>query len=795
MSALSLAFTIPVQAQEEEGVPSPPSSVPSLPPNLTPPSGPPPGPPPELPDFLKNRASGNRGNPVLPEQVQAAEAVDPETGEPVNTNRVDRSRRGQPSATQSRNPVQSNAERFAEPVESVEPVEPEEMVSGLVWSDDSALQVLKILEELTGKAVLRQQSIPAVKINFDSQGPMTKSEAILAIESLLSLNGIAVTNLGDRFIKVVPLNTVAQQVPIFIHGSTLIMPPSQAVYSKLFKLQYLSVQAEAQPLIQQLMSMNAAGGLVPFTKTNSLLITDALVNLQRIEKVLMDADQPQVPDEEILFFQLTNVKATDLQGRLQALIQNQNSAISRYFINNTTIEADERTNQLIVLTHPSNKPMITDFINKLDIDVAPATTSRVFYIKHAKAVDIDSLLEEVITGQQQAVEETNNATTGNNRQQRGNQPNQPQTQTVTVGQVDTSGVRFSEFITIVADERSNAIVAYGTKADLDQIESLIDQIDVLLAQVHIEVIIAEVTLNERDVSGIDALELEYNPLEGPAGFSAGASGPAFTFFGAVNTDTLELSLQNAVNDSYAKILSAPVIVTTHNQEASVNVSQSRPFLSGSVTSGEGAGGAVTQSVDYRDVGIQLKVTPLIGANGVVQMEIEQVVETIVTGQGELINGVFQPFIDKREATSFVSVSDRETIILAGLQQSEVGGTDTRLWLLGDIPIIGDLFTSKSDTDARRELMLFIKPYVIYSQKDATEGVDVALENLDNGDEARFFMETQNMSAVYQMDQIQQKKKGVHQADEIVEADNTIIKELIIEEESGVTRKTPKGGRR
>ncbi|WOO40033.1 secretin N-terminal domain-containing protein [Rubellicoccus peritrichatus] len=768
LGVLAFVYTAPVQAQEEE-IPSAPSSVPTLPPNLTPPSGPPPGPPPELPDFLKNRVRGGAAQSEA-EQVQPTQTINPQTGEPFGASQSDRQFRGQPAVPQPRNPVVPQAENQAAAAASQiqEPEEPEEMVTTIVFSDDSALQVLQLLEQLTGKAVLRQQSIPAVKINFNSQGPMTKSEAILAIESLLSLNGIAITDLGERFIKVVPLNTVAQQVPIFITGSTLGLSPSQAVYSKLFKLEYLSVQAEAQPLIQQLMSMNAAGALVPFTKTNSMLITDALVNLQRIEKVLMDADQPQVPDEEVLFFQLTNVKATDLQGRLQALIQNQNSAISRYFINNTTIEADERTNQLIVLTHPSNEPMIANFIKKLDIDVAPVTTSRVFYIKHAKAVDIDSLLEEVITGQQQAVEEANNANTGQNRPQRGNQPNQPnqpQTQTISVGQVDTSGVRFSEFITIVADERSNAIVAYGTKADLDQIESLIDQIDVLLAQVHIEVIIAEVQLNHDEVNGISALNLDYN-IADLSGLSGGVTGkgnttldPPFTFFGATDTDTVSIALGESLVNSKSRVLSAPVIVTTHNQEATINVSQSRPFITGGITTQDGSvSGQVTNSVQYRDVGIQLKVTPLIGSNGVVQMEIEQIVENFTGGSVD-VNGTPQPFIDKREATSFISVTDQQTIVLAGLQQSQIDTADGKIWLLGDLPLIGDwLFSNDTIADARRELMLFIKPYVIYNQKDATAGVDLAIGNLDNGEDVDLFMETQNISAVFEKEEQEQKEE-------------------------------------
>ncbi len=809
-----IAFA-PLRAQEESaddnGATTAMPAPPKLPPNLKPPSTRPPGPPPELPEFLKNRRSAT-ARPATPVEeaagqqpgetavVEEAAAVsvdgDAETidfqlkDESVEstlelleqlTNRSVLRPQNLPEAKlnfNSRGPIPktdavaalksllslnginiAESGRFlqasaseSEPAVSVPPPQPEEIVGQINLKDETALQVIDLIEQMTGKPVLRMQSIPAVKLNFDSQGPMTKKEALIALESLLSINGIALTELGDKFLKAVPIANTPQQVPMFLSGSALALPPSQAYYTKLYNLDYLST-TEAQPVIQPLMSVNTGGSLVPFPKHNSLLITDALVNLQRIEQVLSEADQPQENPVDIRFFQLENVKARDLQARMQALINNQASALYKYTINNTIIEADERSNQLILMTHPSNIEMLSNIIEKLDINVAPTTNSRVYYIKHAKAVDIDALLEEIITGQQQVAEEEG-SNTRRARPVNQQQPNQ-QAQVVTTG-IDTSGLRFSEYITIVADERSNAIVAYGTKQDLDQIAKIIEEIDVLLAQVHIQVIIAEVSLSDDEMSGISALSLEYNPLEGPAGFSVGAEGPAFDFFGAVNTDTLELSLQNAVQNRKASILSAPIIVTTHNQEATVDVVQSRPFITGSVTSGDGLGG-VTQSVDYRDVGIQLTVTPLIGSNGIVQMEINQKVENFTTGF-VIVNGVQQPFIDKREATSFVSVTDKQTIVLAGLQQSDISGTDSGIWLLKDIPIIGDLFTSNTSTDNRRELMMFITPNVIYSQSDATKGVDSALETLDNGEDTRFFMETQNMSAVYERGEEAQEKE-------------------------------------
>jgi general secretion pathway protein D len=103
-------------------------------------------------------------------------------------------------------------------------------------------EILEMLENLTGKAIMRKQNLPAVKITFYSQGPMTRREAILAIESLLSINGVAITEVGEKFLKAVPAPNSNNEVPIMITGSTLDLTPSEQIYTKFFYLDYLTTQ-------------------------------------------------------------------------------------------------------------------------------------------------------------------------------------------------------------------------------------------------------------------------------------------------------------------------------------------------------------------------------------------------------------------------------------------------------------------------------------------------------------------------------------------------------------------------
>ncbi len=674
-----------------------------------------------------------------------------------------------PSRTPAATPASEETEEEAplQPTAQPAPGEADQPIGNLVLVDESAQQVLKLIETLSDRPIIRAQNLPPVKISFDSRGSMTKQEALIALESLLSLNGIALTPIGDSFIKAVSYQDITRQAPEFLHGSANDYPPSEKFYTTLLKLKYLSVSGkEYDPIIEPLMSPNPIGKVVPLPKANSLLLTDTLVNLQRVEKVLQNADEPQSMDEEVLFYPLRNMQARDLQARLQSLLLNQNSALSKYFLNNTTIEADERTNQLIVLTHPTNVPMLNTIIESFDIDVEPQTTSEVFYIKHAQAVEVEALLEEVVSGQQEAREEEPENAVGKGGQQTPPQPggqggNTPPAPTPSqpspasqnlMDSIDAGNLQFSQYITIVADERSNAVVVYGTKSDIKQIGELIDKIDVVLAQVLIEVVVAEVTLERDEVSGLTALGIKRDGSWGGMAFdtstpSIASDTPAFSINTTADFKNFTVRFGPALSSGKLRVLQAPVLATTHNQEASVNVSESRPFITGSTTSQINPD-ATTQTVQYRDVGIELTVKPLIGSNGVVQMEIDQKVENLIPDSSVPVNGTPQPAIAVREATSFVSVTDQQVIVLAGLQESSISRSEQEVFLLSKIPLLGELFKPKTDNDYRRELMIFIKPNVIYTQNDGTRIANRTIHNLDNGASVQDYLNNPDMSEIY-----------------------------------------------
>lgn len=585
-------------------------------------------------------------------------------------------------------------------------------------TDWTAAQVLDEYVRLTGRTILRAQNLPQLQVNFITSEPLDREEAIVALESLLALNGIAVVELGDKFMKAVVVNGVEGQAPELLVGEGLLeRKPSQKIYARLFHATYIPSQ-DLINLIKPFRSIPAEP--VDFPKTNSFLVTDSLANLQRIQELINRIDVPSDPTEKVRFFQLQRVSAVDLRSRLETLRQ---GALEKYLGSNTIFEADERTNQLIAITHPSNMEIIENLVEQLDIDVAPLTRSEVYIVKHADAKNVADLIRQVIEGQQSAREQDRDVdtpTAGGERTPQTPQGQQPQNIVeAALGNLEGAALQFSKYVTIVADERSNSIVAYGTPSDLTQIEELIEKIDVLLALVRIEVVIAEVTLTHDQVRGIDSFNITLDPsrlLDTVGEYEFGVQsaqttrlGSPFNIQGSLRGFSLQTVFDTAKRDNNVRILQHPNITATHNQEASIVVAQSRPIIT-STTSELQNPDAVRSQVDFRDIGIELTVTPLIGSNGMIQMEIEQIVESVIDFVE--IDGNQQPVIGKREAKSFISVSDQEVIILGGLQETSDSTTESRIAFFGQLPVIGPLFGGRSEEGTRRELVIFIKPFIL-----------------------------------------------------------------------------------
>lgn len=523
--------------------------------------------------------------------------------------------------------------------------------SSLVLVDESLPQIFVIIEKLTGKPIIADQNLPNVKINLNIPESLSNDGIINALENVLSMNGVTLIDRSDGFLRAVSTRSVVNQAPEMIEGSTLSMKVSEKIYAKLFTPRYIPV-SELSSLIRQILSQNIST-VIPFEESNSLLVTDRLSNLQRLESLLNLVDQPR----------------------------------------SSKIE------------------------------------SKIFRIKHGDAKNISTVLNKLISGQMEDPT--------NNRPRRDEpmllaRPAVPQLSIQSDPQ--TTEFKLSRDVSIECDEYSNSVIICGNVQDIKQIEKIINELDILLDQVRIEVVIAQVTLSNHQTSGLESLGIGYNGVLNAQGnfqttgdnrvnFSgAGASnnrvGSAFKVNGTLNNFSLSYVFNKARANDKVAVLSAPTIVTTHNREASVKVGESRPVITANFTDVQNQK-SIRNSVNYKDIGIELVVTPLIGQNGIIQMKIDQRIQKI-NGEVE-VDGNKQPIISNRQAVSFVSVQDGGVVVLAGLQEKETIRSKGRLWLLGYIPVIGDLlFSPKTQFEQTNELIIFIRPTIITNPSSTDE---------------------------------------------------------------------------
>ncbi|MBC2604475.1 secretin N-terminal domain-containing protein [Pelagicoccus albus] len=675
--------------------------------------------------------------------------------------------------------------------------DPSTIVDGYRIIDQELEGVLQILSEMTGRSILRPQALPTPKITFDSGGPITTGELILALESLLSLNDIGVSPLGERFLKVVPLNEIRTEAPELVVDSLSERQASGQVVSKLFRLQHL----DSQTFQQQITPFLSPGfsTIIPFENSNAVIVTDTISNLQRLEYVVSEVDKPSRLNIEPVFYTLQFAQASEVANQIQQMIEdarsrfgeegsgagnsatrtnrrnerNQDSdtpqtvsdtgsaSISQIlFGSNTAISSDDRTNQIIIMTAPSNLEFFEGIIQKLDIKADPSTRIEVISLKHADASEVRDLLSQFVSGKtdtdgnDRSYSDSNNRdTSAGNATFRNNETSTTTARETMMANLANSAwedrdSQFSSFMTILADERSNALVISGTRSDLSLMSALVEKIDVLLPQVRIEVLIAEVTLNKnRGLNrGMDAFTVTYEDQDdGSANIEIpsfnllglGGSGTFNYDDGVISDLTLTAILNQARSDSDVKLLSVPTLVTTHNKEAKIIEAVSYPIITSSQNSS--VSDTYRQSVQYQNIGIEMVVTPLIGPNDVIQLEIDQTIDDI--SGSVTIGGNEQPIISKRQATSYVSVSDGEMVILGGLQKNKLDFEKTRAHFLGGVPILGGLFRTKTEEATKSELMVFLRPKIIRTTDDVNEDAMKKIGELESTNTIGGFLET------------------------------------------------------
>ena len=665
------------------------------------------------------------------------------------------------------------------PAHAAQPAEPAQIEFEFQGASINA--ILEWYARLTNRSIISAPNLQ-VTVNFRSQTKLTKEDAIHALDSVLAINNIAAIPLGDKFLKIVQITTAKTEgLPV---GAKL--SASDTLGTQIIPLKNAKA-SDVVPVLQPY--MHPYGQLLALQDSNSILITETAANLKQMLEIVAYVDQPSTLRMEMRSYVLAHAKAADVMQRLQTIIQEAEQAGAHAAApgqpptpfrrpipgqpptasvggEGTVVEgkvimaADERTNKIFILTRPSNFDFFDRLIAELDAKVEPDVVMKVISLNYAAAEDVASLLNGLITGSSVSISSHHTSSSGTTTSgaRAPAIPPPPISGGSAAGGQNTGLLQYAEGVRIIPDPRTNCLIVMATKEDLLRIQEMVKSIDTSVAQVQIEVVIAEVTLNNELDVGVDMFKRLFNygqttqtggsSTDGntPADLSssslatnvaAGALAPGLTYFTTFRNLKLDAVIHALATTANGKVLSTPVIQTMDNQEADITVGESVPVpttQTSSLISGIGtlATAGVTSSIQYEDVAIELKVTPRINPDGYVRMDIEQKVNDL--GANVNIGGTIVPTILKREAKSSVAVEDRSTIVLGGLIQQTKQVSTTKVPFLGDIPFFGQIFKSQQNNRQRTELIIFIRPSVLRTDRSAVLEARRRLRMLGVGDE-------------------------------------------------------------
>ncbi len=609
----------------------------------------------------------------------------------------------------------------------------------------------RAMSQVLGRAVIVDPRVKG-QVTIVTEGPVSRDKALAQFGSSLRAQGFAMVE-SSGLIKVLPEADAKLQ-----GGNVTVGNPIEAaqqtrgdqVVTQVIKLNYENAN-NMVPILRPLIAPNNTINANP--SNNTLVITDYADNLRRIARIVAALDVPNGTDLEIIPMQ--HAVASDVAATLSRLLDAPGGGAAQGVPGagtGGTILADARTNALLVrAVNPARMALIKQLIGKLDQPSAANNNLHVVYLRNAQADKLAEVLRNVLSGQSGTVGSRNSAPLGGGGLGApggtGTAQGNPAVAQVNQGAPSFTGgstggnSNSASGTAIQADLSSNSLIITAPEPVYRQLRGVIDQLDSRRAQVYIEALVAEVSAKQQDEFGIQwqaatanasktsGVYLGTNLPSGGAGLlglqaaaSGGSAASAASSLGSLSglnfaivkkiggLVTIPLLARALESDSGSNIISTPNILALDNEEAKFSSGRNVPFVTGQFTNTGAAAGSVNpfQTIERKDVGLQLRVRPQISEGGTIKLqiylEVSSVDDGLTTAQGIVTK---KSFIEN----TFI-VDDGQMIALGGLLQDNFGKGQDKVPVLGDVPIIGGLFRYEQRKREKTNLMIFLRPVVI-----------------------------------------------------------------------------------
>lgn len=551
---------------------------------------------------------------------------------------------------------------------------------------------------ITGKSFVLDPRIKSGNtVSVISSRSMTRTEIYDIFLEVLNANGFSVVPKGGSN-AIVP-NTTVKTAGRIVEGDE--NPANATLVTQVIDLHSVSA-VEVIPIVRPLIAQY--GHAAASASGNAIVISDHKSNVERITRLVRELDNASDNDYEVLALQHIWV------GDIAKLIQETLSGGKGQLPSGVQVLADERSNRLVIKGNANKRAKIRKLVETLDRKGVRQSSTRVIFLRHADAKNIADMLNEVSgaihsDSQSQSAGSSQGSASVKNTTPR---PAASKSRSTGRGKLANGTV-------IRADETTNALVIIADPDTLNELESLVRQLDIRRSQVLIEAAIVEVG---GDIDESLGLQWGYQgKRSSDSGISVvGAAVPDPLQFGTVllRNSNFGVLIKALSSKSNINLMSTPSLMTLDNEESEFVVGQEVSFTTGSYQQNNTNATNPFKTSERKPVGLTLKVTPHIGEGNTLRLEIEQELSNLTQdSSGE------NPITSQRKLKTVVIVDDQETIVLGGILRDIVTRKTQKVPVLGSIPLFGLLFRNKQDITEKQNLMLFLKPTIIRTGDDAS----------------------------------------------------------------------------
>ncbi|MFT4570716.1 MAG: general secretion pathway protein D [Hyphomicrobiaceae bacterium] len=583
------------------------------------------------------------------------------------------------------------------------------------FDDIELATFVKFISKVTGKNFVFTSKVTGT-VSIVSPTAVSPDEAYAVFQSVLASHGLTTVE-DDAVTRIVPIKDARTS-----GGSVLTSGDRSAGFAtRLIKLHHVdanAVVAAVESIVSKDGSVGAYGG------SNTLIISDTSANIARVAKMVANFDVPGY-EESVEVITLEWADASRLAEQIDEILSTGPPNRGRGDKDNSNLDLpikivpDQRTNSLIVMAPSIELRRIRTLAMTLDRSL-PTDEDRihVYYARHADAEALVAVLSGMLTGKRGKGGAA--ASRGETRAAQG-----------------TPGGGLNDEISISSDPATNAVIINASLQDYRTMTSLLEKLDLPRAQVFIEAIIVEATVDTSKALGFDyqaggdlgnGVGLVRANLSNLNNAFLNPGSLAGLVLAATSDRVIELpdgtevpanvALFQALNrTSDVNVLSAPTLLTLDNAEAQITVGQNIPFITGRAADLASVENVFT-TIERRDVGIKLRVKPQVTEGDIVVLEIDEEVSALVNNN--LLDGAIDlvgPTTTIRSAQTTVSVRDGHTVVIGGLMSNSLQANVSKVPILGDIPGIGRLFRNEADTDQKVNLIIFLTPHIVRNSED------------------------------------------------------------------------------